>query len=227
MKVLILQTCDGHHYKQFLDLTQSIHEKYCDKHGYTFMRHDGVINGLNNDPSFATFNRIYLLQEIYINKPEYDWVFYIDADCVIKDINKTVDEFLHNDKLVVGCRGANDSETNTHDINIGVAFYNMRHPKIQYVLNRWQTMFENDLNMFRNNTNINFSQKFDDSSQYLDDQYMFHQILKEDSSLAYVYIKEKYNAFNYNGSYLEQILRDRRNTLGSRIERMKDIIKNI
>jgi len=154
-------------------------------------------------------------------------VFYVDADCVIKDMNKTVDEFLHNDKLVVECRGASDLDSNTHDINIGVAFYNMRHPKMQNVLNRWQFMFENGLNIFRNNTNINFSHNFDNSIQYLDDQIMFQQILQEDSSLAYVYIKERHTAFNYNGSYLEQILRDRRNTLDSRIEQMKDIIKKI
>jgi hypothetical protein len=227
MKVLILQTCDGHHYKPFLDLTQNIHEKYCNKHGYTFMRHDGIINGLNGDPSFATFNRIYLLQEIYKNKPEYDWVFYVDADCVIIDMNKTVDEFLHNDKLVVACRGGSDSETNTWDVNIGVAFYNMRHPKIQDVLNRWQMMFENELNTFRNNTNINFSQSFDNSIQYLDDQTMLHQILWEDSALAYVYIKERHNIFNYDGDYVKQILRDKINTLDSRIEKMKDIIKKI
>jgi len=319
MRILIIQTCDGKHYKPFLDLTQERHEAYCNLHGYEYMRYDGIFNGINDDPSFATFNRIYLLQDVYKNKKHFDWVFYIDADCIIKDINKSVDEFLDNDKLIVACRGASDSEENTYDVNIGVAFYNMRHPKMNYVLDKWQIMFESTLNLYKNinaNTNntaklsiipidfipniylelnpdvaeffpglysakhyikfginenriykysqipegfsvedycswlnntdfkskkyisapfqlkkdeypdnLNFSEIFDLGLQPFDDQSMLHSILLEDATLAKVYIKEKFTAFNYNGSFVEQLLRSNGNTVNDRIEIMKYIIK--
>jgi hypothetical protein len=282
------------------------------------MRHDGIFNGMNDDPSFATFNRIYLLQDVYKNKTQYDWVFYVDADCIIKNINKPVDEFLHNDKLIVACRGASDSEENTHDVNIGVAFYNMRHLKMQYVLDKWQKMFESTLNLYKNinaNTNntakfpiipndfipniylklnpdvaeffpglhsakhyikfginenriykhsqipesfsvedyhnwvnntdfnskyisepfqvkkdeypnnLSFSEIFDLGLQSFDDQSMLQSILLEDTSLAKIYIKEKCTAFNYNGSFVEQIIRSNGNSVNDRIEVMKHIIK--
>lgn len=89
----------------------------------------------------STFNRIFLLYE-ELQKGVYDWVLYMDADAIIIDSNKPLDEFIDdNDKVIVACRGATDDPNNYWDINIGTCFYNVKHNLIHPIISLWLSIF--------------------------------------------------------------------------------------
>ena len=230
MKILILQTCDGKYYKPMLDVTQPIHEDYCKRHGYTYCRWDGIKHGPQDIPTFAVFNRIFLLKDI-CEGGEYDWVLYMDADCIITDKNRSVTEFLHNDFSIVACRGADDLPSNTYDINSGVLFFNMKHPKTKSLIDEWMSICMIKVTV---STDISsFQSKFDmlaikgGHTSMTADQEMLHDVLKKDSSLAYIYKGKDHNIFNYEGKFIKQILRTGKNSVVERTEYLRKITETL
>ena len=216
--ILIIQTCDGVVYKPLLDLSQEINNKYAIKHGYGYFRYDGVKKPFNKDPSLSTFNRIYLLLDT-LNEDKYEWVLYLDADAIVYDINKNLDEFIiHKNKAIVACRGGTDNPANFWDINIGVCLYNLKHPKMPYILENWKNMFE-----FYGKNISNTVDNWEKSQQKLDDQNMLHIILKKDNTLCHVYYGEENEKMNYNGPFIKQLIRGNKTTFESRLNDMKNL----
>jgi hypothetical protein len=75
-RLLILQTSDGSGaYSKMLDATMGVQMAYATHWGYSYLRWDGVVRG---GPAWlATYNRIYLLHELY-QRHEYQWVLFMD-----------------------------------------------------------------------------------------------------------------------------------------------------
>lgn len=218
MKVLILQTCDGTLYKGFLDASADHMKKYANRHGYDYRRYDGVISGTKAWQ--ATFNRIYLLNE-ELERNEYDWVCYIDADCAVIDPEKKLEDFFNQDSFIVACRGGTDDPSVHWDINIGVAFYNMRHPCARTILTEWKHRFETiSQNAFgTDETFITLKNPFCDQS-------IMQGILRMlPPAITTVYRGEKMNAFNYDGAFIQQVLRNGSNTVEDRIKELCQVIE--
>lgn len=224
--VLILTTCDGERYKPMIDTTEELHRKYAAKHGYEYARVDGVIRGFK--PWHATFNRIYLLQSL-LSKPtqkQYDWVLYMDADAVIVDLEKPLDEFLDDNYAIVACRGSVDDPLNTWNINIGVCFFNLNHPQITQIVGLWRGLYEKvpDTVLQGEQEGI-----FDDLCAHVNDQDMLCLILYQEQyrGAAKVYRGDEHNKFNYSGNFIKQVLRDgKKNSIESRVQQLQALVKN-
>jgi hypothetical protein len=218
-KVLLLQTCDGVVYKPMLDLTESHHKNYCNKHGYDYRRYDGVIFG--KFPWCSTFNRIFLLKKI-LEENKYDWVLYIDADAVIVDLEKNLDEFILDDsKALVACRGTSDNPLVFSDINIGVCFYNMRHQFMPFIIQDWLNL----VNLIPKDWN-ELDEDFQLGKNKYDDQFMLCNIIQQrmDSHDVTVYRGEDRDKFNYQGPFIQQVLRVDVNGVKNRCERIEQLI---
>jgi len=75
-RLLILQTSDGDStYSKMLDVTQDANFQYAKLWGYGYWRWDGIAWG--KEKWLATFNRIYLIDELY-RSGEYQWVLFLD-----------------------------------------------------------------------------------------------------------------------------------------------------
>lgn len=77
--LLILQTSDGQGwYARMLDATQAVQLAYAQKWGFSYFRWDGVAKG--HQAWHATFNRIFLLHELYLLREQYEyhWVLFMD-----------------------------------------------------------------------------------------------------------------------------------------------------
>lgn len=239
-KVLILTTCDGVRYKPMIDVTEDLHKKYASKHGYEYARVDGVVRGFK--PWHATFNRIYLLQSLLAQNigqnigqnngqnngssstPQYDWVLYMDADAVIIDFDKRLDEFLDDNYAIVACRGSVDDPEVTWNLNIGVCFFNLRHPQIAQIINIWHNLYENVPDHVLQGEREGV---FDDLCAHVNDQDMLCLILYQEQyrGLAKVYRGSDHNKFNYSGNFIRQVLRDgKKNTVDSRVEQLRALV---
>lgn len=212
LRILVLQTCDGSVYAPLLDYSQPKHEAYCRKHGYEYMRWDGIKKGQENYPGFAVFNKIYLLKEI-LKTGAYDWVVYLDAATIILDLERPVEDFLHLNKVMIGC----SEDKNTCDISFSL--YNMNHPKLSILLDDWQQSFETNLGKDKTNQ---FKNGWPNFKSY-NDQLLLNEILKKKQSYAFLYDS---NYFIYDTQFIGNIKRLRNMTVETRLELLKEMDKS-
>ena len=102
--LVILQTSDGtSSYARMLDCLQSVQLAYASEWGYSYLRWDGIVRGggrgfqMHHQPQqqeqektwLATYNRIYLLHELY-HRRRYHWVLFMDPgnlfDCLLSNL---------------------------------------------------------------------------------------------------------------------------------------------
>jgi hypothetical protein len=216
----MLTTCDGPRYGPMIDTTEKLHKRYAAKHGYDYERFDGVVRGFK--PWHATFNRIYLLQKT-IERGGYDWVLYMDADSVIIDMNRSLDEFLDDRYAIVSCRGSSDDPNVTWNLNIGVSFFNLRHEHTPVIISMWRQLYESVSDDVLKGEQEGV---FDDLCAHVNDQDMLCLILfKQFRDAAKVYRGEEHNAFNYEGPFIRQILRNgRKNTVAERVTELRALV---
>jgi hypothetical protein len=219
-RVLLLTTCDGERYKPMIDATEELHKRYARKHGYDYKRYDGVVRGFK--PWHATFNRIYLLQHL-VAEGVYDWVLYMDADAVIVDFNQSLTEFLDDRYAIVSCRGSSDDEQITWSLNIGICFFNLKHPHTKLIINKWRMIYENVPDDVLKGEKEGV---FDDLCAHINDQDMLCVILfQEFRGAAKIYRKEQHNRFNYDGPFIKQIIRNGKgNTVADRLEEINRLV---
>jgi hypothetical protein len=221
--VLILQTCDGTRYKPLLDLAEQAGQAYADKHGYSYRRYDGIKVG--QMPWHATFNRIYLLEEELKNKT-HDWVLYMDADTCFSGLEQSLLPFINKrNYAVLGCRGRSNNPAIFWDINAGVLFFNMNHPALPFIISSWKSKFESVPLQIRNEADQHI---FEGNGGHLNDQTMLHDILHDfQFPVSYNYQGVHYNAFNYDGPLIRQILRTNGNKLEDRIAEMERNVRKV
>lgn len=211
MKIILLQTCDGSRYSRLLDVTESINRLYAAEHGYAYHRYDGILLGCQ--PWHATFNRIPLLRKL---QPSTDWVLYLDADAYIHDTSRSIADFLRDrghggDRLLYACRGAQDDDPHTWDINAGVMLWNMRHPDAGRVLEMWEDRIR--------------PKYLTETSQWKDqnDQTILHDLLRDlgpdaRQRLLSVGIGEDgHNDMNYGGPFIRQLLNLHNGVMDARV----------
>ena len=209
LRILVLQTCDGPNYGPLLDYSQPKHEAYCRKHGYDYMRWDGLKKAQGNYPGFAIFNKIYLLKEI-LKTTTYDWVVYLDAAAIILDTERPMEEFLHLNKVMVS---SSISAEDKNICDISFSLYNMNHPKLQILLDEWQQSFETNLE--RDKTN-QFKNGWPNFKSY-NDLLLLNDILKKKQSYAFLY------NYNYFTNFIGVIKRQRNMPVKTRLELLQEL----
>ncbi len=221
MSVIVVQTCDGSIYKDLLDTTEAHHRGYCKAFGYDYYRYDGVKRGFN--PWHSSFNRIYLLEEA-LKDGVHDWMLYMDADAIIYDTSKSVDKFLDPAYAVIVCRGVSDEENTTYDFNIGVAFYNLKHPNIAHIVAIWKKMYESVPDHVLQSEQDGC---FHINGRHVDDQAMLQQIMHHvhKTSLK-IYRGHDFDAFNYDGPFIKQLMRAPDTTVAKRSAQMVHLIES-
>ena len=215
LRILVLQTCDGNNYAPLLNYTQERHESYCRKHGYDYMRWDGIKKGQDDFPAFAAFNKIYLLQEI-LKTGSYDWVVYLEAAAVILDTENPIDDLLHLNKVLVA---GNIAAEGSHTCDLSFSLYNMNHPKLSILLDEWQQAYEanllkDKLNQYKNGW-IMFKS--------YNDQLLLNEILKKKQSYVFLYDS---NYFMLNIKFIGYVKRERNTSVAQRLELLKDICES-
>lgn len=96
MKIGIIQLYDDGR-KGYGDLTGEVASRYCERHGYTYVRYRELI-----DPQrIATWNKLIAVQR---ELPQFDWVLWLDADALIVNPKQSIEELLvsqpHNKEML-------------------------------------------------------------------------------------------------------------------------------
>tara|TARA_R100001509_G_scaffold157460_3_gene121583 strand:- start:1591 stop:2199 length:609 start_codon:yes stop_codon:yes gene_type:complete len=87
-------------------------QKYCDKHGYTFLSYTESLNEYCH-PSWSKI--LYLIKHLR----DFDWLVWTDADTYIINSDIKLESFIKNGKeFIIQC----DTEGNYTAINAGVIF---------------------------------------------------------------------------------------------------------
>jgi hypothetical protein len=146
------------------------------------------------------------------------------ADAVFVDGTRSADRFLNDSFAVVGCRGGLDPEMHW-DINIGVAFYNLRHPDTPALLRDWVTwingLWDAKLNKARDEDYVGFK-----TQHVLDDQQILHKLLEKHPrgrSIVRRYFGEDSLAFNYEGDYIAHIIRGGHGPVEERLQMLEGL----
>ena len=214
MTITIIQTCDGSLYKPLLDATEAVNRAYASHHGYGYARWDGIKHGTK--PWQAIFNRIYLIREKISSDRRCDWVLYMDADAVVFDFERKLEEFLDPTYLLIACAGTSRPD-NHYELNDGVFFYNARHIHAMEVLRVWAGAYES-LNPAAVCAS---SDSFVNLTNYIDDQAILQEFLRLNPGLAKIYQGNEAAAFNYDGPFIRQQLRQKNVPFEQRVAQVR------
>lgn len=87
-------------YKSVADITIPVMKQYCDKHGYKL---DAI-----EVPDYKKYNGQIKIKQVMDNLHEYgDIVFSLDADCLITNFSKKVEDYISEEKYFIICEGLN------------------------------------------------------------------------------------------------------------------------
>ena len=224
MRIVLVQTCDATSgYKGLMDVTRQVNEKYCEKWGYEYRAFVGMKRGFH--PWHATFNRIYLMEEV-LKKTDADWVVYLDADAYVHNLETRLEEIIFEDdnatKAFIFCTGGGPLPS---DINAGVFFMNAKSPFAAPVISLWKTYYESILTddiLFRAPVPWSICSK----TLCVQDQSMLEAIFKTYDEMGVLpRILRTYqdgngggNRFNYDGAFIKQLIRPHMGSRGPCIE---------
>ena len=86
MKIAIIQLYDDGR-KGYGDLTGDAASRYCDRHGYTYIRYREMI-----DPTLIpTWNKLLAVRK---ELPKFDWVLWLDADALIVNPGQRIEDII-------------------------------------------------------------------------------------------------------------------------------------
>jgi hypothetical protein len=206
--LLILQTSDGRpssSYSRMLDALQGTSLAYAAQWGFHYLRWDGLAKG--RQAWHATYNRIYLLHALH-QQGRFDWVLFLDPDAVLRDPRLSVEDLLDERYAVLGCQGGDDP-TQFWDINLGVGFFNLRHPEFGSVIKGWTAAIDNVASWtLERGGGTDAYVAMGQGPRVKDDQQMLHDVLSKhpkgktlvkrffggDDALLFNYNKGKYGA---------------------------------
>jgi len=97
MKIGVLTGADEKQ-KNLLDITLPILDQYCQKHNYYLHYFTS-----NVDKSNQILGKSYFARYPFIKKhlPNYDWVFWIDADCLVMNFFRKLEYYIDNSYSII------------------------------------------------------------------------------------------------------------------------------
>ena len=122
MNIKVIQHADRSQ-GDLLAAASKVNRKYCQKHGYEYKHFLGNYTGIDSakHKQAAYWNKIFLTCH---ELPSTDWLFYMDADIIIKDHEKQLETFIDmslRDFLICGVNQATSREKHWN-VNSGTYF---------------------------------------------------------------------------------------------------------
>lgn len=124
----------------------------------------------------------------------------------------SIEDLLDDKYAVIGCRGGHDPEQ-FWDINIGVAFFNLKHKDFGNLMSQWvrEIKWVSEKKLHGGSTE-NYVQMGARGAPVRDDQQMFHFIMEKHPKgrqmIKRYYKDEEGSLFNYNdGKYIVHLIR--------------------
>lgn len=93
-------------------MTEQNHRAYCAKHGYQYNAHFGRISERH-----AAWDKIMAVRRLL---PYYDYVMWIDADCVFNNLYKRIEEYIYKSGTFCHDVLYNQENRQWHYVNTGV-----------------------------------------------------------------------------------------------------------
>ncbi|WP_321793540.1 hypothetical protein [Caballeronia sp. J97] len=100
-------------------LAETNFRRYCERHGYTLYVHREIPPHLNDGKTSANWHKAALLRE-YL--PNHQWVFWLDADVLINDMNRRLEPFTHGRETVLA------RDVGTWAFNAGIMGFQRNQP---------------------------------------------------------------------------------------------------
>ena len=139
MNFKIIQSCDSAG-ESILNISKPVNQKYAEKYGYGYeSKVETKKSGLS-----GIYNYLYDVRD-EINNGTEGWLVKLDTDSCIYDNQISLEQFISDHSLssfsIVGTAGSpeflgdNTEYENQWDINGGVLFFNLDHPKLPDIIN--------------------------------------------------------------------------------------------
>ncbi|SAK93279.1 galactosyl transferase GMA12/MNN10 domain protein [Caballeronia fortuita] len=96
---------------QYGRIAEANFRRYCERHGYTLYVHREIPAQLNDGKATGNWHKAALLRE-YL--PNHQWVFWLDADVLINDMNRRLEPLTHE------CDTVFARDVGTWDFNSGI-----------------------------------------------------------------------------------------------------------
>jgi hypothetical protein len=94
----------------------------------------------------ATFNKVFLLQYVYTSMlSDYDLLFYLNADVLVRNPYFCVEHFLSSNHLLGAHAGTGKHGTRWNKI-AGVVLYNLKHPMMENFSKTWSDQSKGEIN---------------------------------------------------------------------------------
>jgi hypothetical protein len=144
--LIIVQYTGGTSYNLLLELTEPINRAYAQVWRYDFLRVDGFLiqdalpdqnKRANHSESRATYNKVMILERLLHNNT-YDLALILDSDAMIFDFGKDLANWLNFSAMLTAHKVNPKDSDSTTNINIGVGFWNLRHPVLPIFVQRWK-----------------------------------------------------------------------------------------
>ncbi len=221
LKVKFIQTSDSLFYKRMLDATSQVVLAYCEQHQFDYESYVGIKRGIL--PWHATYNRIPLLKEIEASG--YDgWLFYLDADAYIQDLDFDLREYLADKGHYAGIFAGHHSEGVSYTINAGGFALNLAHPVARQLI-------------------LDYAKSLDDiGRRELDNSLIWGEDVPEDQLMLYRLLQnfveqwglEKSFLFEFpnhshvnNGPFIRQVLRSHIGDFNDRCRHIEEAVDAI
>jgi hypothetical protein len=132
--ILLLQTCDPQVYLPMLRCGRSINEYYAARWGMAYSSFVGIKRGYY--PWQAAFNRVHLMKEL-IDGGFRGWVFYLDADAYVADLDFDLPALLQAHAHCAMIAGPGGEDGHQWDVNTGILMMNLGHPNGRRIVELW------------------------------------------------------------------------------------------
>lgn len=165
-QIILLQSSDAEIYAPMLEQSARTTRTYADRHGYRYESFLGIKRGCL--PWHASYNRIDMLMDL-IRADFQGWVFYIDADAWIADLDFDLAAYLDTKaRYSLIAAPAGHYRDQYWNVNNGVVLFNLGHPFARAFITEWERFLSRyDVAAEAKEWNV----------EIVDDQGMFHQIL--------------------------------------------------
>lgn len=164
--ILLLQSSDADVYAPMLAQSARTTKAYAERHGFRYQSFVGLKRGCL--PWHASYNRIDMLMDL-IRSDFQGWVFYIDVDAWIADMDFDLRAYLADKQhYALIAAPAGHYRDQYWNVNNGVVLFNLGHSFARALIAEWERFLSRyDLAAEAKHWNV----------EVVDDQGMFHQIL--------------------------------------------------
>ena len=147
-RLLIVQYSSYGNYARLLELTSPINKAYAKKWSFDYAILQGTTlliseldeKGCEPPPHRAMYNKLEVLRMALSKRNEYDQLLIMDADAMVYDFSYDITSLIRSKEtdLLVAHRVREEKSTpHTWNINNGITLWNLHHPDIQLVFDKW------------------------------------------------------------------------------------------